>query len=152
LWKFEHLPKYSSKGGTYLQDYINYLTKKLQITKLEDWYRISREQIEMQGGSSIIYNQGGLSSVLKLLYPNHNWKPELFASIRGKKASQRWLSLRVKDLFPSMEILEDYLILDLQGNKVEIDVYIPSLKLGFEYQGEQHYHNIYLFGQKEVFE
>ena len=36
-------------------------------------------------------------------------------------------------------------------NKSEIDIYIPSLNVGIEYQGIQHYESIDFFGGEEAF-
>jgi len=33
------------------------------------------------------------------------------------------------------------------GTPVIFDIFIPSLKLAFEYQGQQHYHNHKVFGE-----
>ena len=32
---------------------------------------------------------------------------------------------------------------------MELDIYIPSCKLAFEYQGKQHYEDIYSFGEQK---
>jgi len=32
------------------------------------------------------------------------------------------------------------------GQSLLLDIYVPSLKLAFEYQGYQHYHDLNLFG------
>lgn len=37
-------------------------------------------------------------------------------------------------------------------NGLEIDIYVPSLKIGFEYQGKQHYEPIKIFGGKNALE
>lgn len=34
------------------------------------------------------------------------------------------------------------------GSPIELDAYVPALNLAFEYQGEQHYTEIYKFGQQ----
>lgn len=43
----------------------------------------------------------------------------------------------VKEIFPDEEILRHYRPKWL--DKLELDIYIPNLKIGIEYQGEQHY-------------
>lgn len=36
------------------------------------------------------------------------------------------------------------------GRPIELDVYFPSLHLAFEYQGKQHYKNIYSLGDQKM--
>ncbi len=47
------------------------------------------------------------------------------------------------------EISENYLHEELRfksGHKMELDLFIPNLNLAFEYQGEQHYYDVYAMG------
>jgi hypothetical protein len=50
------------------------------------------------------------------------------------------------------EVLENYQHDEMKrlgsGRKIELDVYIPALQLSFEYQGEQHYSDVYALGNK----
>jgi hypothetical protein len=65
------------------------------------------------------------------------------------KASQNWLKGVVAELFPSTEIYEDYIHpgLTFSSNKpMQLDIFLPSLHLAFEYQGIQHYQEKYYFG------
>ena len=51
------------------------------------------------------------------------------------------------------DIYEDYMHLELEhssGRHVQFDVFIPNLNLGLEYQGEQHYMNVYPFGSLQT--
>jgi hypothetical protein len=87
-----------SKEGN-IRNYILHLSNSLRITKLDDWYRVSTAQIQSVGGQSIVERNGGLYAVLSKLYPDHPWKADMFFN-RAKKASQRWLKLKVEELLP----------------------------------------------------
>ena len=48
-----------------------------------------------------------------------------------------------------LEVLEEYVSQDLQfqsGHNMQFDVFVPKYNLAFEYQGEQHYQDIYSVG------
>lgn len=69
-----------------------------------------------------------------------------------KKIGDRWTSETllfqiVKVLFPDQEIYRHYRPAWLQG--LEYDIYLPSLKLAFEYQGQQHFYAIKAWGGEE---
>ena len=54
----------------------------------------------------------------------------------------RWNAERlgVKEDYRQGEITFD------SGHRMEMDVFVPDLKLAFEYQGQQHFNDLYLFG------
>jgi hypothetical protein len=56
----------------------------------------------------------------------------------------------VKEIFPNSEVIHHYRGKELEG--LEIDVYIKDKKIGFEYNGIQHYKPIKFFGGKKSFE
>jgi hypothetical protein len=71
-----------------------------------------------------------------------------------KKVGEAWtaetlLYYLVKELYPSLEILRHYRADFLQ--RLELDVYIPEMQLGIEYQGQQHYSPVKHWGGDEAF-
>jgi hypothetical protein len=48
-----------------------------------------------------------LGNALQYAYPEFNWELDKFG-IRGKKSGQRWLRVKIEELLPGIEIIEDY--------------------------------------------
>lgn len=99
--------------------------------------------------------------MLTKAYPNVQWD-EKRIKLYGfmKKASQRWLYSIIRDLLPTYikstnDVYEDYhhseLRFEESGIGIELDIYIPSLKLAFEYHGQQHYESFSLFAETEIY-
>ena len=47
----------------------------------------------------ILEKHGGLLSILKQLYPNHDWDSKKFIS-RYKRSVQRWVGIILREIFP----------------------------------------------------
>lgn len=70
------------------------------------------------------------------------------------KIGEKWISetkmyTLIKEIFPEEEVIFHYRSEWL--SYLEIDVYIPRLKLGFEYQGKQHFEPVNFFGGESSF-
>jgi len=80
---------------------------------------------------------------LKKIYPDHFWQQYKFFE-HGKKSSQAFLKGILCQLLPNTEIVEEYT--DSQISSFKIDLYVPTLSLGFEYHGQQHYNTVPFYG------
>jgi hypothetical protein len=70
-----------------------------------------------------------------------------------REVGERWVSETllfriVNRMFESEEILHHHRPQWLEG--LELDIYVPSLNLGFEYQGQQHFHPVDAWGGREA--
>ena len=76
------------------------------------------------------------------------------SKMRFVSAPQRHLYKLLEELFHRDQILLDHYHKELRydGTKapVQLDIFIPSLNLAFEYQGEQHYSTHYLYGSPSI--
>ena len=144
-WDFEHENfKHNCKfiqSTKFNLEKIIYLKKKYLIREKKDWYRLN-----------IKIDEINVFKALKLIFPDEKWHKELFL-LRTKKSNQRLLFVYIQQLYSSLVILENYFhpILLHKNHCLEYDIYIPSLNLAMEYQGEQHYDDIpAAFGQFEL--
>uniref|UniRef100_A0A6B2L9Y6 Uncharacterized protein n=1 Tax=Arcella intermedia TaxID=1963864 RepID=A0A6B2L9Y6_9EUKA len=163
-WRFNRSTKFVLNNEDQLQMLLDKISFDLQLTREEDWYRVSWDVISLfEGGTQSIKNYGGLYKILKEYYPDVQWKEEYLLGSAGtekglifnavKKASQRWLYGLVKQIYMDMEVVEEYQHPELcfpEGGRITLDVYVPHIKVGFEYQGHQHYHDSKFYGASEV--
>ncbi len=77
---------------------------------------------------------------------------ELRARFGYPKIGKGWIAETtlyntIVSLFPELKVIKNYRGAELQG--LELDVWIPEIKVGIEYQGEQHFKAIEHWGGEE---
>lgn len=123
------------------------MSKELGITKLEDWYNIHWSQFINVGGSSLVKKYGGLVNLLHKFYPNFNWNFSFFQKPnRGSNKTQNILFNFIKELYPNQEVYQEYpinlLLNENDKSLLTFDIYIPSIRTAFEFQGTQHFDQV----------
>ena len=98
--KIPNLPKGYLENKENRIELIKKLTKDLKIDDLSDWYRVSFSQINEKEKHMIIFKKYSLDKLLSETYPNFEWNSNKLQFRQGLSASQRWLKLLVKEIFP----------------------------------------------------
>ncbi len=77
-WKFvnTHLPPHYWKDLNNQKSYIQWLSNQLSISSasLDDWYRISLQDIHSKGGGDALQSFQHLIEMLQAVYPDHPWQ------------------------------------------------------------------------------
>jgi hypothetical protein len=58
-------------------------------------------------GASVCRKFDGLGGALQYAYPEIEWDLNKF-SFRAKKSGQRWLRIKIEELLPGIEIVEEF--------------------------------------------
>ena len=125
-----------------IQQFLNNLQKNLNLNTLEDWNRVSVNQIILHGGSGLI-SKFSLREIIQFQFPDVNF--DLNKKDFSKRTSQRWLFLQVQKLFPDEEIVEDYFHPEISretGFAVQFDIFLVNKNIAIEYHGKHHYIDI----------
>eukprot|EP01118_Nematostelium_gracile_P009458 TRINITY_DN3194_c0_g2_i1.p1 TRINITY_DN3194_c0_g2~~TRINITY_DN3194_c0_g2_i1.p1 ORF type:complete len:313 (+),score=53.49 TRINITY_DN3194_c0_g2_i1:151-1089(+) len=90
LAHFTHKPIRVWNIMQFQEDLIHRLQKELNIVHMEDWYRVTKEQICEKGGQSLLKRyQNSPSKMVTSIFRNHQWDPEKFNQIRKPKLVSR---------------------------------------------------------------
>lgn len=121
------------------------LTKKvgpsLRVGQLDDWYRVSSQDLKALGVSHIVAMYGGFPNVLRRAFPDHSWSVEILMRRVPKKSQQLRLLQALQVIFPGRSIVEEARNAQIRGS-AELDLTIPDLSLAVEFQGEHHFSDI----------
>eukprot|EP00026_Physarum_polycephalum_P003700 Phypoly_transcript_03714.p1 GENE.Phypoly_transcript_03714~~Phypoly_transcript_03714.p1 ORF type:complete len:765 (+),score=114.78 Phypoly_transcript_03714:31-2325(+) len=127
-----------------LEATISRFGKDLHIHQMEDWYYVSAPHLKiLPGGASLIRKYGTVEHLLKEAYPAHPWEHVKFANTR--LSPQKYLFRIIQTIFGQYGVKIDMNVRSGHGMKansglpLEIDIYLPALKLGFEYQDAYHF-------------
>ena len=136
-----------------IQQFLEKVKQKFDLKTIDDWKRISKNQIMSLGGSRLL-SKYSIQEIIKKQFPNENNFKITKNNISGNRSSQRWLYLQVQKLFPGEEIVEDYFHSELSrktGYPVQFDVFLVDKNIAFEYHGQQHYEDIPAFAPTELY-
>ena len=140
-WRFKTIPQKYWEDIENCREYLTWLGNQLGIQRIEDWYNVTQKDFNQNNGGGIMdFYKGSPSAIIITCFDTYNWEIEKFG--KTKKRQQHLYHL-VKRIFPKWHVGWDVKHQEIKfkqtGRSMEIDIFIQKLKLGFEYQGEQHF-------------
>jgi hypothetical protein len=147
-WKFEHVFKLFWEHKNNREEYLLYISRKLYIDTPEDWYDVSIEHMEK--GGNIVSKYGGLCNLLCSHFTTYEWKEELF---KGVLKTQRLLYRMIKNLFCCdvyFNHMHPTLKFPSSNVSIQLDVFVPHYSIAIEYQGDQHFRYMKMFGNPSL--
>lgn len=145
-WNFHRVPKNFWNDFKNHIRYKDALSKKLGITKYEDWYDVTQEIFYDNRGGGLMgrYNKK-IPKFIMATIPEFNFDIEKFTKGgETQKAVYRIVKNKYNDA--KFNYKHSDLRFESSNVKMELDVFIPSLNLAIEYQGKQHFIAIPRFG------
>eukprot|EP01114_Cavostelium_apophysatum_P005470 TRINITY_DN1649_c1_g4_i2.p1 TRINITY_DN1649_c1_g4~~TRINITY_DN1649_c1_g4_i2.p1 ORF type:complete len:470 (+),score=99.43 TRINITY_DN1649_c1_g4_i2:214-1623(+) len=137
------------------RELMNEIGEKLNIRTWSDWYGVQTNHVAQCGGQPILKLYGtSLAAALKSIFPEYAWRFEQTPQKKSEwwknnakflgKAHLRMYEILQSEIFGEVsDVFVNYLhpsfTFTESKNPMEFDVFIPSLKLCFEYHGEQHF-------------
>lgn len=78
-WEFgEYMPR-GQWTAQLERDFVEHLARRLKVTKMEDWYQISKAQIYSEGGGILLHRyHNSPSKMITSVLTQHNWKSRRF--------------------------------------------------------------------------
>jgi len=129
--------------------FLDKVANDFHIQTFSEWQRVSQTSIRNSGGHSLLKkHQNSLLEVLKVAYPHEPWTQLVdIKSPVHTSSNQMQVWKTIKKFFPDENILMNYrhpdLISDRSLVNVELDIWLPNLKLALEYHGIQHFRDTF---------
>ena len=92
-WKFVSAPKGCWENKEVQREFMQELAGKLNVIKMEDWYKVTRNDIIVNGGSTLLsrHNDSPIQ-LLTAIFPEYNWLPWKFSNVpQGKEIHSTFL-------------------------------------------------------------
>lgn len=140
-WLFGKAPNRFWNNQENQRWYMDWLAGELGIKELDGWYIYDRDVLNRRkGGGLLRLYSTSLARILVTLYPDYDWDIPRLLKV-GK--TQKQIHKIIEGIFPGEDVISNFKHPDLRFSesnyRMELDIWVPSMMLAIEYQGEQHY-------------
>lgn len=137
-WCFKVSPCGFWKKSENIKKYVDWLSNVLKIKKPEDWYNVSTLDFYNNNGTNLIKIKRSIYNIVSEYIPDFHWNKSKF--IKTSKTQIKIYDIISSKYDESLFNHKHKLLRSSVSNRLlELDIFIPSINLGIEYQGEQHF-------------
>jgi hypothetical protein len=149
-WKFISVgPKFWNDINNQ-KTYMVWLFKELGYTKIEDWYKITQDDIKNNYGAGVLWRYVQINNLIISLYPEYNWDIKKFKALKGETLCNEFL----ESIFTKEDIKWGFYINwcrnDETNRCLPFDFCIEKHKVIIEVDGGQHFEVISNFKNDPV--
>eukprot|EP01114_Cavostelium_apophysatum_P016893 TRINITY_DN4898_c1_g1_i1.p1 TRINITY_DN4898_c1_g1~~TRINITY_DN4898_c1_g1_i1.p1 ORF type:complete len:482 (+),score=101.22 TRINITY_DN4898_c1_g1_i1:85-1530(+) len=163
IWRFRVPPEYWEDENN-VKSFLDWIKDRFQIRSDSDWSTVTAANFKSLGGTNLLSKYGGLEQLLDKFFPEWrrenlaNTTEEMTDSSKGQRHLFRVLSELIREETFIFEVKEDHkeeLFMNFihphvsfpsSSKNIELDIFVPSLSIAFEYQGKQHFQRSGSFG------
>jgi len=152
-WRFEAVSRHFWKDSNNLVGYLRWLSEQLGISTMRDWKCISYHQIKYLKGSVLLSQHKGVLPLLRHCFPDID--SIFLPTSTCPTKSQQFLYNIIAKLFQVSQVEMKYNykhpLLNYSCSKkvMELDIFLPSTRIAFEFQGIQHFKWSSKYGSSE---
>jgi len=156
-WLFSQVSRGFWKYEDNIRNYLRWLAEHWSITHSQQFNELLVKHF-LGGGASLLARSCGLRNLLQRFQsppppPSSSTTDILGPTSLSSSKAQLLLYNLLRGLFPREELLLNFRHPDFcyrdSRNKMEVDIFLPSASLIFEYHGGQHYHWHYKYGSPD---
>lgn len=140
-WLFHQVPSGYWRCLENQKKCLDWISSQLGIETMNQWFLVKPARVKKVKGARglLAHYEGSLLKALESLYPEFEW-PNIWNSSQGQKRVSDLLRKLFQSRGEDLDIRLNHKISDPTSKmQVEFDIYIPSLAVALEYQGDQHY-------------
>eukprot|EP01114_Cavostelium_apophysatum_P021759 TRINITY_DN7678_c0_g1_i2.p1 TRINITY_DN7678_c0_g1~~TRINITY_DN7678_c0_g1_i2.p1 ORF type:complete len:759 (+),score=135.48 TRINITY_DN7678_c0_g1_i2:52-2328(+) len=142
FWRFSGTPSNFWDLRKNQQQFFKSLAASNNIVRISDWRRVSKALITKMGGGGLLRKLNGNVSAAII-----NSRPELTSVLTVANVSTpQKIMKRILDKIIDVPFMTNFRhpkLLHDTGKRMELDFWVPEWNLALEYQGEQHYRQLW---------